>query len=186
MKLIVGLGNPGKEYALTRHNIGFMILDALADDWKLQKQAQALIHKDNEMLFVKPQTFMNQSGTAVAMLKKMYGVAPEDIWIIHDDSDLALGRIKIARGGSSAGHKGVQSIYDALKIKTVVRFKIGIRPMGMSGRAERFVLKLFRKNERKTIASVIHIAAQAVLVAREKNITHAMNLHNGTTLPKTL
>ncbi|OGY79297.1 MAG: aminoacyl-tRNA hydrolase [Candidatus Kerfeldbacteria bacterium RIFCSPHIGHO2_02_FULL_42_14] len=179
MKLIVGLGNPGNEYAKTRHNIGFQILDAMHTHWTYNKKANALIHKEKDALFVKPQTFINQSGRAIGVLKKIYRVTPKNIWIIHDDSDLVVGRIKITRGGSAAGHKGVQSIYDILTTQTCVRFKIGVRPFGVRSRAENFVLQPFRSNEHETIQQVIDVSIQAIRTAQKVNIVQAMNSYNG-------
>ena len=117
MKLIVGLGNPGGEYKDTRHNIGFMVVDKLAKElgvtdpsWNTDPKKNALTAKIGEVLLVKPQTFMNKSGFAVSALMNFYKLTPADVWIIHDDIDLPLGKIKIREKGGSAGHHGIESI----------------------------------------------------------------------------
>ena len=144
MLLIVGLGNPGKEYEKTRHNIGYLVIDELA------KQ------KTNDVVLLKPQTFMNNSGTAVLAAVNFYKIKPAGLWIIHDDIDLPLGEFKISQNRGSAGHKGVQSIINALGTKNFNRVRIGICPKtGKPKAVEKFVLQNFTKTEEKTIQTVI-------------------------------
>jgi PTH1 family peptidyl-tRNA hydrolase len=167
MILIVGLGNPGEKYSKTRHNVGFMVLDALADnlgiDFKEDKKRNALTaeytmifegqKKKTRLVLVKPLTFMNNSGEAVQKIRKYYQIPEENIWVIHDDLDIDLGLIRIRKGGSSAGQKGIQSIIDSLGgYNEFIRFRIGIRPDdGQKGSAEDFVLKKFIKAEQKIV-----------------------------------
>ncbi|MBR5904679.1 MAG: aminoacyl-tRNA hydrolase [Alphaproteobacteria bacterium] len=128
--LIVGLGNPGKEYENTRHNVGFMAVDAMipADStWKTEKQALTTqaVFNGKKCIFVKPQTFMNNSGESVSALMKFYKIPIENLIVFHDDMDLKVGTWKTKTGGGSAGHNGIKSI-DALVGNDYVRYRIGI------------------------------------------------------------
>ena len=144
MFLIVGLGNPGEEYKHTRHNVGFMALDALK---KLELP---------NTIFAKPQVFMNNSGKAVKSLTKNYKLQTKNLVVVHDDIDLPLGVFKISRNRGSAGHKGVQSIIDELKTKDFNRIRIGICPQaGKPKQVDKFVLQNFTKGEEKILKEVI-------------------------------
>lgn len=133
MKLIIGLGNPGKEYEGTRHNVGFTAVDELAEDtdgtWTKDAKRKAMVCKTavgrKQVLLAKPTTFMNLSGEAVQALLSYYKVKPEDVLVVQDDMDLKPGRFKFAAAGSSGGHKGIESIYEQLGTK-IARFRIGI------------------------------------------------------------
>lgn len=172
MFLIVGLGNPGKEYAKTRHNVGFAVLNKLMADlelgeWTESKKFHAEIAEGKidakKILLLKPQTFMNNSGQAVAAAAKFYKIKPADIWVIHDDLDLPLGKIKIQRDRSSAGHNGVQSIIDSLGTQDFVRFRIGIasiKPTKKSGAD--FVLSKFSTIEAAILKKTISTAAKTI------------------------
>lgn len=166
MLLIAGLGNPGDKYSKTRHNVGFMVLDALANDFsvsfKEDKKRNALVgeytmtfpgqKKKVRMVLVKPQTFMNNSGEAVAKVARYYGVDPRHTWIVHDDLDIDLGIIRTRFGGASAGQKGVDSVIECLGTKDFYRFRFGIKPEGGQRiPAEEFVLKKFSKDERVVV-----------------------------------
>ncbi len=162
MKLIIGLGNPGKEYENTRHNIGFIFIDALAKkleapDFEFDKKTNSEISKiGKSLILAKPQTFMNKSGAAVAALAKFYKVKPKDIWVIHDDIDILWGEYKISFGRSSAGHKGVESIIKNLKTKDFWRVRIGIQPSSKKHTpAEKIILKKFTPQELKTLNQTI-------------------------------
>lgn len=151
MKLIVGLGNPGKKYEKTRHNAGFMAIDELKKD------------KPEGSVLAKPETFMNNSGKAVRELADYYKAKPEDIWIIHDDIDLPVGEFKMSRGRGSAGHKGVQSVIDELGTNDFNRIRIGICPeSGKPDRVEDFVLEKFDKEEQKAVKEAIDKAVQTI------------------------
>lgn len=135
MQLIVGLGNPGNEYERTRHNVGFMLLDTLYEQWEFppfsdEKRFLALISTDTlngeKVLLVKPTTFMNRSGDAVATIVHFYKITPSDITVIHDDLDIPFGTIKITDSSRAAGHNGVQDIIDALGTQNFPRIRIGI------------------------------------------------------------
>ena len=122
MKLIVGLGNPGTSYEDTRHNIGFMVVDKLVKEigetspvWEEDHKRNALVAKIGGVIIAKPMTFMNNSGSAVAALTAFYKINKEDVWVIHDDIDLPIGKIRIRKGGGTGGHNGVDSIMQSLK-----------------------------------------------------------------------
>ncbi len=183
MILIIGLGNPGFKYRKTRHNIGFMALDAFQKEnnfpkFKQNKKAKAEITKGEingqEVFLAKPQTYMNNSGFAVKYLLKE-SKAPSALHscliVIHDDFDLPLGEMKISQNSGSGGHRGVQSIIDALKTQNFTRARVGIRPIieGLSSeansdnlKAESFVLKKFSKEEEKKLAENLTQAVQVM------------------------
>lgn len=137
MKLIVGLGNPGKKYLKSRHNLGFRVADELAKKWSisyhLAKKFSALICRENQkrVFLVKPTTFMNRAGLAVARLVAYYHFQTDEIWVIHDDLDLALGKIKVKKGGGTAGHRGLESIVNQLGTNDFTRFRLGIGHPGL-------------------------------------------------------
>lgn len=155
MKLIVGLGNPGKKYKKTRHNVGFRVVDALKNE---------ISSKD--IILLRPETFMNNSGKAVKSLSTKYKIPTTNIIVIHDDIDLPLGTIRISKNRSSAGHKGVQSIIDELGTKDFTRVRIGIRPpllrQGFGERAQDFVLEKFSKQEEKQLKEIIKKAVSEI------------------------
>lgn len=151
MKIIVGLGNPGKKYQKTRHNVGFMAIDKLAKK------------KLDNVIIAKPQTFMNNSGRAVKATLSYYKTKPEDLWIIHDDIDLPIGTFKISKDRGSAGHKGVQSIINELKTKDFNRIRIGIQPKaGKPKQVDKFVLQNFTNKEEKIIKEVVEETIQSI------------------------
>lgn len=187
MKIIIGLGNPGKKYEKTRHNIGFLFLDFLAKNlapqlkWQEKKSFQAQILKmqleDKEIYLIKPQTFMNSSGLTVLSLKKKFPNFDwsKDFWVIHDDLDLIFGRIKISFGASSAGHKGVESIINSLNSKNFWRLRLGIGPTHKP--SEIFVLEKFSPEEEKKLNEIFKRGQEALILALE-NPSQAMNLFN--------
>lgn len=160
MKLIVGLGNPGLTYKKTRHNIGFMFIESLEKDlnldMKIDKKFKAMIDRkkvDNEdLLFVKPITYMNNSGEAVKSIVDFYQINPEDIIVIVDDMDLPVGKVRIRKNGSSGGQKGLNNIISLLHTNEIKRIRIGI---GKGEDAINHVLGKFSKEERIVIDSVM-------------------------------
>ncbi|MFY9421774.1 MAG: aminoacyl-tRNA hydrolase [Bacilli bacterium] len=134
MLMLVGLGNPGRKYKKTRHNIGFMFLDRLAQElgerFQLKKDLRAevaeFVRNEKKIILLKPQTYMNLSGGAVLAAMKYYGIAPEEIVVIYDDMDLPEGKIRIRKGGSSGGHKGIKHIIETLNTEEIKRIRIGI------------------------------------------------------------
>lgn len=197
MQLIVGLGNPGEKYASTRHNIGFMVIDKVVKDlvsvnkqWQEQKDFKALVFKKEDLVFVKPLMFMNASGVAVKKLVDFYKIDISDIWVIHDDIDLPLGKIRIRRGGGSAGHHGVESIIREMGGKDgFVRFRLGVgrgkheekKTMNQNilrHEVEKYVVSAFHDNEAGEVRKLIKHTAEAIEIALKKGIDDAMNQYN--------
>jgi len=200
MKLIVGLGNPGLKHEKTRHNLGFMVVDALfknyaspKDSFKEEKKFKAEIAglswqpkkgKTEKVVLAKPLTFMNGSGLSVYLISRFYKIGPSDIWIIHDEVDLPLGAMKIRFGGSSAGHKGVSSIIESLKTDKFWRFRMGIgtQKEKVSGKKlkpiDDFVLGGFGESERGKAREIIRRGVKAIEAALEKGMEQAMNRFN--------
>jgi len=184
--LIVGLGNPGREYRFTRHNIGFMVIDKLAVDQgiKLTKvQAKAIIGSalqgEKKIIFAKPQTFMNLSGQSVASLLKFYKIPLEQMLVIHDDIDLPTAAIRIRPGGGSAGQKGLGSIIERLGTQSFARMRIGVgRPPGRM-EAPDYVLHDFNKAEQPLMERVISEASKAAQLFVSDGLETAMNRYNG-------
>lgn len=173
MKLIIGLGNPGEKYKKTRHNIGFVTIDCLAEivdieslsfDNKFNSLIADFTLKDKKLILAKPQTFMNNSGLAVSKIADYFNIKPENIIIIHDDLDLELGQIKIQKNKGSAGHKGIESIINHLKTKEFYRIRIGIKPKDKKPEnPENFVIQKFNQEEQIIIKENIKKAAQIIL-----------------------
>ena len=183
MKIIAGLGNPGKQYDKTPHNIGFMVLDVLGDSFKDSSKLQSLIEKteisETPVLLIKPQTFMNLSGEAVIKVMNFYKKNHEDLIVLHDDSDLEFGKIKISKNQSSAGHKGINSIEQHLHTLDFTRFRIGIRPEGNTRKAETFVLQTYNQNELPKVEKLANNIASAIAFYLENGLTETMNkFHN--------
>ncbi len=160
MQIIAGLGNPGEKYKITRHNVGFMAIDALAEElglrWKNSKKFKADVAKDDNIILIKPLTFMNDSGSAVSAALAYYKITPDKLTIIHDDLDIELGKYKISVDSRSAGHNGVQSIIDRLKTKNFKRIRIGIKTAELIKiPADKFVLQKFKPEEKKIIKNII-------------------------------
>ncbi len=159
MIIIVGLGNPGEKYKNTRHNVGFQVIDEFArennfPEFKLSKKFSALVSKKENIVLVKPQTFMNESGKTVKALLK--NTTRTVLVVIHDDIDLPLGKIRISKNRGSAGHKGVESIIKEIGTKDFTRFRIGISSKtGKPRNAEKYVLQKFNKEEEKIIKQAI-------------------------------
>jgi len=188
MKVVVGLGNPGEKYQNTRHNLGFMVVEEAArkflplkkTKWEEDKQANALVLRvPPDILLVKPLTFMNASGRAVVKLASNFKLQASNIWVIHDDMDLPLGKIKIRRGGGSAGHRGIESIINELGTDEFVRFRIGIGyPQKSSNLVENYVLEEFQNKEKSEVKKMIKKTVKAIQVALEKSLERAMNEFN--------
>ena len=162
MKLIVGLGNPGSEHLNNRHNVGFMVLDNLSkhynlDGWrsKLDGMFTTTSFSSENFILVKPQTFMNLSGDCMAKFKNFFKITVGNIFVIYDDIDLGFGEVKIKKGGSDAGHKGIRSISQHLQTKDFNRIRLGIGRPNKKDEVSRFVLSNFSKNERDKVLILI-------------------------------
>jgi PTH1 family peptidyl-tRNA hydrolase len=179
VKLIVGLGNPGIEYQYTPHNLGFEVIDCLANEYGLEvrnRLGKALTARteigSEQVLLAKPETFMNLSGLSVAELAAKYEIKPEaDLIVIYDELDLPLGTLRIRERGSSAGHNGMKSIIQSLGTQEFLRIRMGISP-------EKKILKPFRKVLHKTVDEMIASAAEAVEVILKEGRAAAMNRFN--------
>jgi len=204
MKLIVGLGNPGEKYELTRHNAGFEVIDlfrreicAKSNPWhhessslisearletqaleKLEQRVLGASAPREDLILAKPQTFMNSSGTAVSALASKYNVPMEDLYVIYDDIDLELGLLRIRRGGSAGGHKGVRSIIESLGSHSFPRLRIGIGQPPPEMDAIDYVLSRFSDQEREQIQQVEQIAVEALKTMILEGIDSAMNKFN--------
>jgi peptidyl-tRNA hydrolase, PTH1 family len=166
--LIVGLGNPGKSYESTRHNIGFMALDVLAAQLKIalkQKSFNARWGKGtiagSNVLLAQPQTFMNLSGTAVRQLQSFFKMDISNLIVIHDDLDLPFGAVKLKAGGGTAGHKGLASIESNFGNSEFIRVRLGIGKPVDKSRIEGYVLEPFRKEEQVVLPELLQRAADA-------------------------
>ncbi len=191
MKLIIGLGNPGRGYADNRHNIGFMCLNHFAKTQGIgfdKKQGQARIGSGeaagSQVVLVKPQTYMNLSGQSVSRLVKRFNINLSDLLVIHDDLDLPLGKIRIRQGGSSGGHKGIGSIITELGSQDFLRFRVGIgRPITSFAEISEndiitYVLSDFTSEEKQVITKVVSKLSEAVLCLLTEGLVAAMNKYN--------
>ncbi len=185
MKLIVGLGNPGISYRRTRHNLGFMVVQSLAEQREMRfrrsqhhtSQARGIMGKE-DVLLVRPMTFMNASGTAIAAALKQYGCSLDDMLVVCDDVNLELGRIRLRRSGSAGGHNGLKSVIDRLHTDQFARLRLGVGqpPEGMDMMT--YVLGVFRRNEWPTVHEVVAHAIQAVETWVYHGADEAMNRFN--------
>lgn len=188
MKIIAGLGNPGADYAQTRHNIGFQVVDILAPQfgrggWKLKNKALVTdIHlQGKKIIIAKPQTYMNNSGEAVAPLIRWYGLEPAELMVVCDDLDLPFGAIRIRKKGGDGGHRGLKSIIAVLGSNEFARLRIGIgRPGDPRIDSADWVLGKFFPQETPVIKEVIEKAARAVQVAVTEGLEKAMNQFNSS------
>lgn len=206
MKLIVGLGNPGEKYEKTRHNLGFMTLEKFLKDyedvknttWNENKKFKSDIAeftwqskatgKETKLILAKPKTYMNNSGMAVSLLASYYHIKPENIWVICDDIDLQVGFLRIRFGGGTAGHRGTESILEALGTDKFWRFRMGIGRPGHMKDGEFFtkdrkdiddyVLGTFSGQEWGKIRELIERTTNAIEAALEEDLETAMNKFN--------
>lgn len=199
MKLIVGLGNPGKKYEQTFHNVGFQVIDALSEFLKKNERAnwagvkRHALYSGEEFFFSrehgarervvlqKPLTFMNESGRAVKeyirYMRKDFDIR-SDLWVVHDDGDIALGSMRIVCAKSSAGHRGVKSIIVHTGTHAFIRVRVGIRGASETRRTEEFVLKKPLPQQRKKYEAAIQYAAACLVIALEQGIEKAQMLFN--------
>jgi peptidyl-tRNA hydrolase, PTH1 family len=181
--LVIGLGNPGREYERSRHNLGFLAVDELArrqgrrfNDRAAKSLTTRIQVGNQEVVLAKPQTMMNLSGLAVKALRAKYNVPLDRVLIVHDDLDLPFGRLRIRRGGSSAGNHGMDSVIESLGTKDVIRFRVGIgRP---PGDGVDYVLSPFSESERTQLPDIVARVANAVEVAVNDGLEKAMTGFN--------
>jgi PTH1 family peptidyl-tRNA hydrolase len=185
VKLIVGLGNPGPQYLLSRHNAGFLVLDALAGEENIDvdmKRFDSLFGKGSisgvPVLLAKPQTFMNLSGTAVGKLVRFFKIEIDDVIVIHDDLDLSFNDVRVKMGGGNAGHKGLRSVINHLASSEFVRIRMGIgKPSGREV-VEDYVLERFSEDEVKLLPDITTRAFNAVIEVVSSGVQAAMNKFN--------
>ena len=180
MKLIVGLGNPGKKYERNRHNLGYMVVDELGRGLAWRKSADLMCYfaKDGEFMLVKPTTFMNLSGESIRAICHYFKINPKDILVVCDDLDLEFGKIRLAFDGSSAGHNGVDSVIKSLATPDFNRLRIGIGRSPKGRKPENFVLSDFTKIESSKVKKVISGAVEAVNSYLSDGIVATMNRFN--------
>lgn len=185
MRVLVGLGNPGKRYARTRHNVGFMFVKRVSKEWavKLRRKTglskTATAERAGERVFlVLPQTFMNRSGQALKRLVDTTGVTPESFLVVYDDLDIPLGEIRVRKSGGPGTHKGMISIVDELKTESFPRIRIGIGPLGQETTATEYVLSPFEKKEEAGLEEGMLKAREALDLILEGKIEAAMSRFN--------
>lgn len=183
MFLIVGLGNPGQKFKNTRHNLGFEVINKLAQEQDFPKPKslkKALVSEgkinQEKVVLAKPQTFMNKSGRAVKLLADYF--SPENIIVVHDDLDLLTGNLKISRNKEAGGHNGVQSVINELQTKNFTRLRLGIGHEHGTPDRKRFVLGKFQQSERKSVEQMKQEAVEALKTIVRKGVKQAMNQYN--------
>lgn len=185
MKLIAGLGNPGRDYAGTRHNIGFGVITRISDKYNISlnsKEHRALCGKGfiggEKVILAQPQTFMNLSGESVRSIADYYKIDPEDIIIAYDDIDLEVGQLRVRRKGSAGGHNGIKNIIAHLGTNEFPRVKVGVGAKPEGGDLVRHVLGRFSKEEEKIMGQVLDLAVEAVEDIVSNGVESAMNNFN--------
>jgi PTH1 family peptidyl-tRNA hydrolase len=183
--LIIGLGNPGDKYEATRHNVGFRVIDCLAQRFDISLSSRRYsAHsgqgqiKEHQVLLLKPMTFMNLSGKSVWAAQNSLEMETSQIAVIHDDVDLALGRIQVRRGGGHGGHRGLKSIISLLEDRDFVRFRVGVDRPSSDIEISDYVLEKFDDSEQEAVMNIITKTANAIEVWLEKGLTSAMNRFN--------
>jgi PTH1 family peptidyl-tRNA hydrolase len=182
VKAVFGLGNPGTEYALTRHNVGFETIDFFRKVRRVRRAGRivndCLVYRDGDLLLCKPLTYMNASGRAVSRVLAKHAISPADSLVVYDELDLLLGRIKIVPSGGPGTHKGMKSILDALGTQDVPRLKVGVDVEGRTAPGEEFVLKRFTTDEWARVVPALERAAEAIEAFRTTTLDHLMTQFN--------
>jgi PTH1 family peptidyl-tRNA hydrolase len=183
--LVVGLGNPGKTYEHTRHNVGFMVVDRLAGAHSITVKGKRFLSlwgrgdiAGHKVILAKPQSFMNRSGQGVHALMSYFKLAVKDLLVIHDDLDVDFGRVKIVHGGGDGGHRGVHSIHQTLGEDRYVRVKVGIGRPRFTEAVEDFVLSSWYEDQRNHIVEIVDSAAAAVTAILAHGLEKAMTEFN--------
>ena len=186
MKFVIGLGNPGRGYAPTRHNLGFMLVDKVAErfgsrfrDFSGPALIGSLEVDGEEIVLLKPQTYVNASGLAVQKVVAEYGALPEQLLVAHDDADLEFGRIRLKGEGGSGGHRGVESIIEAIGSRNFPRLRMGVGREFMRGELADYLLSPFHETELEGVEALLESGADAVETAIRLGLLEAMRLFNG-------
>lgn len=185
-KLVIGLGNPGEEYKNHRHNIGFIIIDKLAQNLSLKfdnNKKKSLFTRaklnNTDFILLKPQTFMNLSGESAIYISKFFNIKPEDIIVIYDDMDIPFGTFKIKKGGSSGGHNGIKSLIAQLHTDDFIRLRVGIGRPSFGKKVNDYVLSSFSKSERENIDNDLgENVIEAIKTILFESYTIAQNKYN--------
>ncbi|MFM1655450.1 aminoacyl-tRNA hydrolase [Brevibacillus sp. B_LB10_24] len=187
MKVMIGLGNPGRQYEDTRHNVGFMAIDKVSNEWQIpvsQNKFRALIGEGRingeRVLLVKPQTYMNLSGESVREIVSFYKLTPADILVVFDDLDLPVGRLKLKEKGSAGGHNGIKSLISHLGTQEFKRIKVGIGRPEPGRNVSDYVLGSFSTGEHPLIERAVALAAEACAMAATERFDLVMNRYNTT------
>lgn len=185
MRVVVGLGNPGRRYATTRHNVGFWVIDQLSDTWGIpvtKKKWKAEVGegriKDEKILLVKPQTYMNLSGESVREICDFFQLDLDQLVVVYDDLDLPVGKIRLRLKGSSGGHNGMKSIIAHLQTERIKRIKIGIGRPEKDSPVSDYVLSPFQQDELILIQEAVKQSAQAIEDWLQVDFQYAMNQYN--------
>jgi PTH1 family peptidyl-tRNA hydrolase len=187
LKIIVGLGNPGKKYEQTPHNIGFAVIDELANimscalkgSLRFNARLGKAVWNGEKVLLVKPQTYMNNSGEAVGAVVRYQKEDPSGVVVVSDDADLELGFLRVRVGGGSAGHKGISSLVQHLGTKEFARVRVGVGK-GREGQGlEAHVLQRFSAEAKGSVEKIVATAAKSVLCLLESGVEETMNIYNG-------
>jgi peptidyl-tRNA hydrolase, PTH1 family len=186
IRLVAGLGNPGPEYAATRHNIGFMVVDQLAGQfgstWEKSTKWDAIIGKCGNVFLAKPMSYMNRSGYALVKIAQFYKIQPPEILVVLDDMALPLGRLRLRASGGSGGHNGLESVIMQFGTEEIPRLRIGIGEASPAASVD-YVLGRFFEEEKPIVRSTIDRAVEAVKCAIDNNLISAMNIFNKTEEP---
>ena len=189
LRMVIGLGNPGEAYSRTRHNTGFMVIDALADAYTipLSKTKYDTVFgrgtiEGMDVLLAKPMAYMNRSGFPVQRLAHYFRILREDLLVVHDDIDLAIGRLKIKEKGGDAGHKGIRSMMNAFGGGDFTRLRVGVGRSESDTSVSDHVLGTFRTEEEEIMEIIIKRAKDAVVTTLSKGIAEGMNRFNNTTI----
>jgi PTH1 family peptidyl-tRNA hydrolase len=182
---VIGLGNPGRRYAGTRHNAGFIFVKSLARRWDIRLRKTKFGAKiaevkraEDKLVLAQPQTYMNNSGLAVEQIVKGYGIGPEDVIVVYDDLDIPLGQIRVRKEGSAGSHKGIRSVTAELGTSAFPRIRIGIGPLADREDATNFVLSPFTREETPLLEKSLANAREALEMILAGNIDRAMNTFN--------
>lgn len=185
MYLIVGLGNPGKKFKNTRHNLGFEVVNKLAQQKNFPQSkslGKSLVSQGKingeKVILAKPQTYMNKSGRAVKELLDRFSLEPDNLIVIHDDLDLLLGELKISHDRSAGGHNGVQSVINQIRSKEFTRIRLGIGKEQGTPDQKKYVLGKFQHSEKETVEKVIQEATEAAITIVKEDTEQAMNEFN--------
>ncbi|MBM3284716.1 MAG: aminoacyl-tRNA hydrolase [Candidatus Aminicenantes bacterium] len=185
MWAVIGLGNPGRRYARTRHNVGARFVRSLAKEWgvrirkkKMHAGVAEVRREEAELILVQPTTYMNRSGLAVRDVLEGYGIAPRQAVIVYDDLDIPLGQIRVRKDGSAGSHKGLRSVVEEIGTQSFPRIRVGIGPLDEGEDAARFVLSSFREEEMPLVENSLKKAREALALILGGRIEKAMNTFN--------